>query len=310
MLTVGAAVDANVIINERIREEQRRGRRVIDAVEHGYDEARTAIFDANITNVIAGVLMYYFGSGPMSGFAVVHDDRNRHLGLHRGHRHPDVRRRSGCASGRTSSGSEDAMRLLKLVPDNTNIDFLRWRNVAIVISMLLIAASIALIAVKGLNFGVDFVGGQVIRATFAQPPSLDKLRSRGHRPRPRRSEHPGIRQRRARSRSACRCPRAARTAPTQAASKVRAGARRSTIPASGSTRSRPSRARSRRSWSGTARSRSLLADARHRHLHLDTVRMAVRRRRAVLPVPRRHPHAGLLRADPDRVRPQRRRRAC
>jgi preprotein translocase subunit SecD len=71
VLTVGAAVDANVIINERIREEHRRGRRVLDAVQHGYDEARTAIFDANITNVIAGALLYYFGSGPVKGFAVV-----------------------------------------------------------------------------------------------------------------------------------------------------------------------------------------------------------------------------------------------
>jgi preprotein translocase subunit SecD len=71
VLTVGAAVDANVIINERIREEQRRGRRVMDAIEHGYNEARTAIFDANITNVIAGLLLYYFGSGPVKGFAVV-----------------------------------------------------------------------------------------------------------------------------------------------------------------------------------------------------------------------------------------------
>jgi preprotein translocase subunit SecD len=71
VLTIGAAVDANVLINERIREEQRRGRRIIDALETGYKEASTAIFDANITNVIAAVIMYYFGSGPIRGFAVV-----------------------------------------------------------------------------------------------------------------------------------------------------------------------------------------------------------------------------------------------
>ena len=71
VLTIGAAVDANVLINERIREEQRRGRRVLDAIETGYKEASTAIFDANITNVIAAVLMWYFGSGPIRGFAVV-----------------------------------------------------------------------------------------------------------------------------------------------------------------------------------------------------------------------------------------------
>jgi preprotein translocase subunit SecD len=71
VLTIGAAVDANVLINERIREEQRRGRRLHDALESGYREASTAIFDANVTNVIAAVLMFYFGSGPVRGFAVV-----------------------------------------------------------------------------------------------------------------------------------------------------------------------------------------------------------------------------------------------
>jgi preprotein translocase subunit SecF len=70
------------------------------------------------------------------------------------------------------------MRLLKFVPDSTNIDFLRWRNVAMTLSVLLMAASIALIAIKGLNFGVDFAGGQLIRVTFAQNVSLDELRER------------------------------------------------------------------------------------------------------------------------------------
>jgi preprotein translocase subunit SecD len=71
VLTIGAAVDANVLINERIREERRRGRRVVQAVETGYKEASRAIFDANITNVIAAVLMFLFGSGPVRGFAIV-----------------------------------------------------------------------------------------------------------------------------------------------------------------------------------------------------------------------------------------------
>jgi len=60
------------------------------------------------------------------------------------------------------------MKLLKLVPDNTNIAFLRWRNVAMAISFLSIAASIALVLTRGLNFGVDFVGGQMIQVTFDQ----------------------------------------------------------------------------------------------------------------------------------------------
>ncbi|HEX8533386.1 MAG TPA: protein translocase subunit SecD [Allosphingosinicella sp.] len=71
VLTIGAAVDANVLINERIREELKRGRKILDALDTGYREASTAIFDANITNVIAAGIMYWFGSGPIRGFAVV-----------------------------------------------------------------------------------------------------------------------------------------------------------------------------------------------------------------------------------------------
>jgi len=71
ILTIGAAVDANVLINERIREEIRRGRRIIDAVDTGYREAMRAIFDANVTHVISASIMAYFGSGPVRGFAVV-----------------------------------------------------------------------------------------------------------------------------------------------------------------------------------------------------------------------------------------------
>lgn len=71
VLTIGAAVDANVLINERIREEVRRGRQTIQSVEFGYKEASTAIFDANITNVISALILFWFGSGPIKGFAVV-----------------------------------------------------------------------------------------------------------------------------------------------------------------------------------------------------------------------------------------------
>jgi preprotein translocase subunit SecF len=60
------------------------------------------------------------------------------------------------------------MKLLKLVPDDTNINFLKWRTLAFGISLLLMLASIGLVATKGLNFGVDFIGGQMIRATFTQ----------------------------------------------------------------------------------------------------------------------------------------------
>lgn len=68
------------------------------------------------------------------------------------------------------------MRLLKLVPDATNIEFTKWRHIAMGISLLLIIASIALVAVRGLNLGVDFVGGQMVRVSFSQPVQVDELR--------------------------------------------------------------------------------------------------------------------------------------
>ena len=71
VLTIGTAVDANVLINERIREERRRGRGVVQAVELGYKEASRTIFEANATHTISAVVMMIFGSGPVKGFAVV-----------------------------------------------------------------------------------------------------------------------------------------------------------------------------------------------------------------------------------------------
>ncbi len=68
------------------------------------------------------------------------------------------------------------MRLLKLIPDNTNIDFMRWRNLALILSILVSLASIGLVAARGLNLGVDFVGGQMIRVTFSQTAPVEEVR--------------------------------------------------------------------------------------------------------------------------------------
>ena len=70
------------------------------------------------------------------------------------------------------------MKLLKLVPDNTNIDFMKWRNLALILSILATTASLILVGVRGLNLGIDFVGGQVVRVTFAKPIDLEQLRGR------------------------------------------------------------------------------------------------------------------------------------
>ena len=70
------------------------------------------------------------------------------------------------------------MKLLKLVPDHTNVDFMRWRNLAVILSTLLTVASLAFTAYRGLNLGVDFIGGQLIRVTFAQSVDVEQLRGR------------------------------------------------------------------------------------------------------------------------------------
>ena len=70
VLTIGMAVDANVLVFERIREEVRVGRTPISAIDAGYSRAITTIIDANVTTLIAAVLLYVFGSGPVRGFAV------------------------------------------------------------------------------------------------------------------------------------------------------------------------------------------------------------------------------------------------
>jgi preprotein translocase subunit SecF len=70
------------------------------------------------------------------------------------------------------------MKLLKLVPDHTNVDFMRWRNVALALSILVTLASISYTIYRGLNLGIDFVGGQVVRAEFARPVHIEELRAR------------------------------------------------------------------------------------------------------------------------------------
>ena len=70
VLTIGMAVDANVLINERIREELRAGRAVRSAIEAGYQNALPAIPDSNVTTFLSGVILFQFGTGPIKGFAV------------------------------------------------------------------------------------------------------------------------------------------------------------------------------------------------------------------------------------------------
>lgn len=70
------------------------------------------------------------------------------------------------------------MKLLKLVPDNTNLDFMRWRNLALILSLIATVLSIGYTVYRGLNLGIDFVGGQVVRVEFPKPVHIEELRAR------------------------------------------------------------------------------------------------------------------------------------
>jgi preprotein translocase subunit SecD len=173
VLTIGTAVDANVLIYERIREELRRGRGVVQAIEFGYKEASRTIFEANVTHAIAGGIMLVLGSGPIKGFAIV-----LLIGIATSvFTAVTFTRLLATQWLRRKRPTTIKMGPLRIVPDNTNIGFVRIRGWAFGITALLTVAAIGATALHGLNFGVDFVGGVSIEEKFKTPPPLDEVRS-------------------------------------------------------------------------------------------------------------------------------------
>jgi SecD/SecF fusion protein len=174
VLGIGLAVDANVLINERIREETRKGARAVVALDLGFKRAFATVVDSNVTALIATMLLFYFGSGPVRGFAIT-------MGL-------------GIAISMFTAVSivRAAMAIIvtrwrlsvfrieplfgfKLVPEGTNIRFMDARYAGIAFSVFLSLASIALLVKPGLNYGVDFRGGLQMEIVTSTP--LPALRS-------------------------------------------------------------------------------------------------------------------------------------
>jgi len=173
VLTIGTAVDANVLIYERIREEVRRGRGVVQAIEFGYKEASRTIFEANVTHAIAGGIMLVLGSGPIKGFAIV-----LLIGIATSvFTAVTFTRLLATTWLRRKRPTRIKMGPLRIVPDNTNIGFVRVRHIAFIVTALLTVAAVTSTARHGLNLGVDFVGGVSIEEKFATPPPLDEVRA-------------------------------------------------------------------------------------------------------------------------------------
>ena len=174
VLTMGMAVDANVLIFERIREELRQGRPAGRAIEVGFDKALSAITDSNITGLLTALIMFAVGSGPVRGFAVT-------LGL-------GILTSMFTAVYATRLIIETWMRwkrpktitlkgFIKLAPDRTTIDFFRAQLLTFGASVTAVVASLLLVATLGLNFGIDFKGGTTIRAETTEAFEIGSYRA-------------------------------------------------------------------------------------------------------------------------------------
>lgn len=172
VLTVGMAVDANVLIYERIREELNSGKRLVSAVAAGYEKAWSTIFDSNITTLLAAVILFYFGSGPVRGFAITLS-----AGILVSMMVAVVYTRLGFEFmiSRFKLGNLKMMAFFK----KANINFLRIKNLTLGLSLLVIVITWVFFFMRGQeNLGIDFVGGAAMQVQFDKRLSADEVRSR------------------------------------------------------------------------------------------------------------------------------------
>lgn len=158
VLTVGMAVDSNVLIFERIREERASGRSVIQAIDTGFQKALATIVDANLTTLIAAVILFYLGSGPIRGFAVT-----LAIGIVTTVFTAFVLTRWMIAFWvRRSKPKELPRGLVTFVPNGTKIAFMWLRRITFSASAAVVIVSMVLFATVSMNLGIDFKGGSLI----------------------------------------------------------------------------------------------------------------------------------------------------
>lgn len=156
ILTIGMAVDANVLIYERLREEMAQGKSIGAALEAAYDKAFSAIFDANVTTLITAVILFWLATGPVKGFAVTLT-----LGIIASVYCAMIVTRNifGWA---THFGILKSISMLNLIPSK-QFDFLGKRRLWVGISVAAVVLSIGAFAIRGeKNFGIDFRGGDLL----------------------------------------------------------------------------------------------------------------------------------------------------
>ena len=172
VLTMGMAVDANVIIYERIKEELRAGKGLSAAVKDGYSNAYSAIIDGQLTTMITGIVLFIFGNGPVQGFAttlIIGIITSVFTSIYITRLIIDALINKGKNVKFSYKWSENLLA-------NTKFDFIGKRKVAYIISGVLLVMSIASFALRGFNMGVEFTGGRAYVVRFDQNVSADAVR--------------------------------------------------------------------------------------------------------------------------------------
>ena len=173
VLTIGMAVDANVLIYERIREELRMGKGLSLSISDGYKNAYAAIIDANVTTLLTGIILYTFGTGPIKGFAttlIIGIITSLFAAIF-------LTRLVFEAKMESKKPINFASSLTKGWFANTSISFLAKRKRAYLVSALLVALGVSSLATRGLNQGVDFKGGRTYVVRFDQNVVTQEVRS-------------------------------------------------------------------------------------------------------------------------------------
>jgi SecD/SecF fusion protein len=170
-LALGMAVDANVLINERIREELKAGKSLRTAIGNGYDRAFSAIFDSNLTTLIAAFLLFQFGTGPIRGFAVTLT-----IGLLASMFTAIVVTRT-MFEVLLSLGWIKSLPMLQLIKE-TKFDFIGKRKIFYALSLIVIGVGLFAFFSRGEKvYGIDFAGGQLQEYSFKSAVSVDQVRS-------------------------------------------------------------------------------------------------------------------------------------
>jgi SecD/SecF fusion protein len=169
-LSLGMAVDANVLINERIREEMSAGKNLRTVINNGYSRAFSAILDSNLTTLIAAFLLFQFGTGPIRGFAVTLT-----IGLIASMFTAIVVTRN-IFEILLNLGWLKSLHMLHLIK-NTKIDFISKRKIFYTLSIVITVVGLVAFFMKGQKaYGIDFSGGELQEYLFKTPPSLNDVR--------------------------------------------------------------------------------------------------------------------------------------